>query len=128
MVDDLHDLGIRELFGERRHCGLVGSAVDRLAAKAVEDDANLLGRIGGVHHRIADERREGSWDALTGGAVTNGAGIGELLGASGGIETRRRLSSDRRSGGLRGGRSRRRRGYPRTPACSGSFGCFSDRR
>ena len=113
MVDDLHNLGVRELVGKRRHCCLVGSAVDRLAAKAVEDGANLFGRVGSIHHRIADERREGACDALPSGAVANGAGVGELLGASGCIESRRRLGSDRRRGALRGGQSRRSRDDPR---------------
>ena len=51
--DDVGDLCIRKLLRKGWHLGTVALAADCLVLEAMQHSADLLGRIGGIDHRIA---------------------------------------------------------------------------
>ena len=86
MVDDIGDLLIGQLIGERRHLRFIFLAVDHLSAKSVQHSADVCRGIGGVNHRIAGERRKRPRHALAFRAVAGCAVVGEQCCTLGGIK------------------------------------------
>src|SRR6185437_12022746 len=89
VVDDIRNIRIAEYGAKRRHRAGIEDAANARALQSVQNDVNMLCRVGIVDRRVALEWRERSGQAFAGGLVASGAGRGEQGLALGRIVTSR---------------------------------------